>query len=360
MGRDLTGVLDAVLAGIVVVDADCRIEMLNSAACRILETSAEASVQQPIERLFGKDDTIPVMVRKVIHTGRSTSENEFLIPRRFADDLLIDVTGSPLFDDVGPPSGAVLALRDRTIQKSLEKLVEDRESITAFGNIAAGIAHEVKNPLGGIRGAAELVISRTEEPRTREVAEIIVREVHRIAALVDDLMVFTQGDAVKFAPVNIHRILDEILDLLSLDRISEGITIERVYDPSIPELMADGDRLAQVFLNLARNAVQAMEADGGTLSVQTRMPLDHRLARVEGSPAPTLLVSIADTGPGIPADLLQKLATPFFTTRPGGMGLGLAVSRNWVMRHGGTLTIESNEGEGATVQVALPLRRTDS
>jgi two-component system nitrogen regulation sensor histidine kinase GlnL len=360
VGRDLSGVLDAVLAGIVVVDADCRIEMLNSAACRILETSAEASGQQPVERLFGRDDTIPAMIRKVIHTGRSTSENEFPIPRRFADDLLVDVTASPLFEAAGPPNGAVLAIRDRSIQKNLEKLVEDRESIAEFGEIAAGIAHEVKNPLGGIRGAAELLVSRTEDPRTREIAEIIVREVHRIAALVDDLMVFTQGDAVKFAPVNIHRVLDEILDLLSLDPISEGITIERVYDPSIPELMADGDRLAQVFLNLARNAVQAMEAGGGTLTVRTRMPLDHRLAQVEGSPTPTLLVSISDTGPGIPADVLRKLATPFFTTRPDGVGLGLAVSRNWVMRHGGTLTIESHEGDGATALVALPLRRTES
>jgi len=360
LGRDLTGVLDAVLAGIVVVDADCRIELLNSAACRILETSNEAAVRQPIERLFDDDSAIPAMVRKVIRTGGSTSENEFPIPRRFADQLIVDVTASPLFDDAGPPSGAVLALRDRTIQNSLEKVIEDRESIAAFGSIAAGIAHEVKNPLGGIRGAAELLISRTDDPRTREIAEMIVREVHRIAALVDDLMVFTQGDAVKFAPVNIHRILDEVLDLVSLDPISEDVAIERIYDPSIPELMADGDRLAQVFLNLARNAVQAMEDGGGKLRVQTRMPLDHRLARFDGSPIPTLLISISDTGRGIPADVLHKLATPFFTTRPDGLGLGLAVSRNWVMRHGGTLTIESREGEGTTVQVALPLRRVES
>jgi len=360
VGRDLSGVLDAVLAGIVVVDADCRIELLNSAACRILETSAEASLRRPVGYLFGRETTIPAMVQKVIGTGGSTSENEFLIPRRLADDLVVDVTVSPLFDDAGPPSGAVLALRDRTIRDSLEKVVEDRESIAAFGNIAAGIAHEVKNPLGGIRGAAELLISRTRETQTREISEMIVREVQRIAALVDDLMVFTQGDAVKFAPANIHRVLDEVLDLVSLDPISEGVTIERFYDPSIPELMADSDRLAQVFLNLARNAVQAMETRGGTLTVRTRMPLDHRLARFDGTPIPTLLVSIADTGPGIPANVLHKLATPFFTTRPDGLGLGLAVSRNWVMRHGGTMTIESKEGAGTTVLVALPLRRTAS
>ena len=197
---------------------------------------------------------------------------------------MVDVAASPLFDDAGPPSGAVLALRDRTIQKTLEKRVADRESIAAFGDIAAGIAHEVKNPLGGIRGAAEILASRSEEPRTKEIAEIIVREVERIAALVDDLMVFTPGDAVSFEPVNIHRLLDEVLELLSLDPISEGVEIQRRYDPSIPELMADGDRLAQVFLNLARNALQAMAPDGGTLVVRTRMPLDHRLSDEGGAP----------------------------------------------------------------------------
>jgi two-component system nitrogen regulation sensor histidine kinase GlnL len=260
---------------------------------------------------------------------------------------------------VAPP-GAVIALRDRTVRNSLREIVSQREQLASYGHIAAGIAHEVKNPLGGIRGAAELIISRTKEASTREIAEIVVREVGRIASLVDDLMVFTQEDSVNFQAINIHRVLDEVLDLITLDSISEGITIERRYDPSIPELMGDGNRLAQVFLNLMRNAVQAMEHQGGRLTITTRMPLDHRLSSLDGVPIPTSMVSISDTGPGIPADLIHKLATPFFTTRPDGTGLGLAVSRNWVSLHGGTMRIESVEGEGTTVNVALPLRRTDS
>jgi two-component system nitrogen regulation sensor histidine kinase GlnL len=253
----------------------------------------------------------------------------------------------------------VIVLRDRTIQKSLEDMVEDRESISAFGNIAAGIAHEVKNPLGGIRGAAELLVARTEEDRTREIAEMIVREVERIAALVDDLMVFTPGDAVRYGPVNIHRVLDDVLELMALDPISETVQFQRHYDPSIPELLADGDRLAQVFLNLCRNAVQAMAPEPGSLIVRTRMPLDHRLSGAHGNSIPTLVVEIADNGPGIPNEVLNKLATPFFTTRADGTGLGLAVSRNWVSRHGGALRIESAVGKGTTAKVSLPLRRVE-
>jgi len=357
MGRDLSGVLDAVLAGIVVLDAEGRVELLNSAACRILETSAEAALNRPVETLFGPEHSVPKMVRTVVKTGGSANENELRIERRGGDDLVVDVAASPLFDDAGPPSGAVLALRDRTIQKTLEKRVADRESIAAFGDIAAGIAHEVKNPLGGIRGAAEILVSRIEEPRSKEIAELIVREVERIAALVDDLMVFTPGDAMRFDPQNIHRLLDEVLELLSLDPISEGVEIQRHYDPSIPELRADGDRLTQVFLNLARNALQAMAPAGGTLVVRTRMPLDHRLSDEGGAHIPTLAVEISDTGPGIAADVLHRLATPFFTTRADGTGLGLAVSRNWVSRHGGSMRIESSVGEGTAVEVVLPLRR---
>jgi two-component system nitrogen regulation sensor histidine kinase GlnL len=359
VARDLTGVLDAVIAGIVVIDADGRVELLNSAACRILETSAETAVGRQVEDLFAFAHSIPKLVRGVVSSGGSASETELRVERRFEDDLVIDVAASPLFDDTGPPDGAVLVLRDRTIQKTLEEMVGDRETISAFGSIAAGIAHEVKNPLGGIRGAAELLAARTGEERTREIAEIIVREVERIATLVDDLMDFTPGDAVQLAPVNIHRVLDEVLDLVALDPISARIEFERWYDPSIPELLADGDRLAQVFLNLCRNAVQAMSPDSGTLAVRTRMPLDHRLSGTDGNPIPTLIVEITDTGPGIPTDVLNKMATPFFTTRADGTGLGLAVSRNWVSRHGGALRIESALGKGTTIRVALPLRRAE-
>jgi two-component system nitrogen regulation sensor histidine kinase GlnL len=357
--RDLTGVLEAVIAGIVVIDVDGRIELVNSAACRILETSSEAIVGNTLESLFRSNDSIPRMVHEVIAHGGSASENEVGIERRFDDPLVIDVAASPLFGESGPPNGAVLVLRDRTIQKTLEDLVGDRETISAFGEIAAGIAHEVKNPLGGIRGAAELLAARTEEDRTREIADIIVREVQRIAALVDDLMDFTPGDAVHFAAVNIHRVIDEVLDLVSLDPISSKITIERVYDPSIPEFMADADRLAQVFLNLFRNAMQAMSPDPGTLSVRTRMPLDHRLSGPDGNPIATLTIEVSDTGPGIKTEILNKMSTPFFTTRADGTGLGLAVSRNWVSRHGGALRIDSSPGRGTTVRVALPLRRTE-
>jgi len=133
--------------------------------------------------------------------------------------------------------------------------------------------------------------------------------------------------------------------------------VERGYDPSIPELMADERRLTQIFLNLARNALQALAGTSGSLTVRTRVTLDHRLPGIDGRPLPTIMVEFIDSGPGISQDDLRRLATPFFTTKSQGTGLGLAVARHWASQHGGTLDIRSTEGKGTTARVSLPLRQ---
>jgi len=155
--------------------------------------------------------------------------------------------------------------------------------------------------------------------------------------------------------MNVHRVIDDVLALVAHDRIGKGIEIVREYDPSIPEILADADRIRQVLLNLVRNALQAMEA-GGSLGIATRMTLAHRVRGPAGAQLPTLAIEVRDQGPGISEENLGKLATPFFTTRPGGTGLGLAVSRHWVARHGGSLQIQSAPGRGTRVRVVLPLR----
>ena len=217
----------------------------------------------------------------------------------------------------------MLALRDRTIHRALAERAAERDRLSAYGTIAAGIAHEVKNPLGGIRGAAEILASRTSDAKSRETAELIVREVDRIRALVDDLLVFHQRDALSSGRNNIHQLLDQVLELLSMDPLAAGVKLERSFDPSIPELHADPSRLTQVFLNLGRNALQALDGEG-TLLVETRMALDQRLPSARGASVPTVAVTVADDGPGIEPDVFEQLSTPFFTTRAGGTGLGLA------------------------------------
>jgi len=351
--RDLQQVLDAMLDGLLVVDADGNVERINDAGCRILETSAESVAGLAVDRLLGPGHSLAKLTRTVLASGRAAAESECRVKRRLAGNLVVDVAVSPLGD---PESmGVVVALRDRTLKRNLEKERGERELLSAFGRFAAGIAHEVKNPLAGIRGVAELLVSRAEDARTREAADLIVRESGRIAGLVEELMVFTQGGSIALRPVNVHRVLDDVLQLVAAEEGASGLKVQRLYDPSIPELLFDQDRLKQVFLNLARNALQAMEGSG-RLSVETRTTLDHRVILPGGESVPTLLVDVEDDGPGIAAELLEKMETPLFTTRREGTGLGLAVARHWVTRHEGTLRIKSQPGRGTRVRVALPMR----
>jgi two-component system nitrogen regulation sensor histidine kinase GlnL len=357
VARDLESMLDAVPDGVVLLDASGEVESLNSEACRILETSTEAAVGRPIEDLLGEDQSFAKLSRAVLADGRAVIEREHPVKERQGDALVIDASASPLFHG-DTLDGVALLLRDCTIQKNLRDVVSQREALASFGRIAAGIAHEIKNPLGGIRGAAEILGARTSDDKSRSAAELIVREVDRIALLVDDFMVFTPGEDLRAAPVNIHRVLDGVLALTAHENIGANVEVERAFDPSIPDLIADADRLEQVFLNLIRNALQAMEVDGGKIVITTRMAFDHHLSPPNGQLGPSLIVEFADTGPGIEAAALDEVATPFFTTRPEGTGLGLAVARHWIACHEGTLRLESTPGVGTTVRIALPLSRS--
>ena len=355
MKHDLQGIFDALLEGVIVLDPLGDVDFLNGEAARILGISSEPRPGTSLRRLLGRNHPVCRIVERVQATGRASIHDEVEISRRQEPPLPVDISVSPIREEEGGGAGIVVAMRDRTAARSLREEVSERERQESYGHIAAGIAHEVKNPLGGIRGAAELLASNVQDERSQKHARLIVGEVDRISNLVDELMVFARGDRLELELVNVHRLLDSLLDLLELERGYQEIRIERHFDPSLPEIQADPARLQQVFLNLARNALQAMEKTGGSLTLTTRMTLEHRLVGRDGRPQPTIEISFADCGPGIPQSLHHRLATPFFTTRRQGTGLGLSVSRHWIRRHGGRLRIESTEGEGTRVYVDLPL-----
>lgn len=357
MPRQLQTILDAVLDGVVVLDRSARVELLNSEACRILESSSEGASGAPLEKLLGPGHAISMVAQSVLLDGRSAIAAEVTIERRFSTDVIADAAVAPLSEADGEVGGVVIVLRDCTIQNSLRDAADEQDKLASYGHIAAGIAHEVKNPLSGIRGAAELLEARTADERAQKTARLIVREVDRISSLVDELMVFAKGEELDHQLTNIHRVLDAVLELIGLDPLSEKLSVNRAYDPSIPELMADERRLTQVFLNLARNALQALAGAPGSLTVRTRISLDHRLPGTGGRPLPTVVIEFIDSGPGISQDDLRRLATPFFTTKSKGTGLGLAVARHWASQHGGALDIQSTEGKGTTARVSLPLRQ---
>lgn len=354
--RALQRILDAVLDGVIVLSPAGAIERINDEACRMLESSPETASGRPLGDFVGPEHAMVELTRQVQKDRQPVVEDDVPLTRRFGSDVELDLAVSPVPEDDGErPGGVVVVLRDRTIGNTLREEATQLDQLASYGHIAAGIAHEVKNPLGGIRGAAELLEARAGDDRTARTARLIVREVDRITGLVEELMVFAKSESLRFAPVNLHRLIDEVLEVVAAEPAAASVAFERAFDPSIPELVADGDRLTQVFLNLARNAVQALDERGGQLEITTRMQLQHRLVGADGRPVPTVEIVFRDDGPGIPNEIVDRLATPFFTTKPDGTGLGLAVSRHWVSRHGGRLRIDSDPGAGAHIHITLPL-----
>ena len=362
--RDLANVIDALHSGVVVIDAGGTVREMNGEACRILGSSAEAGRRRPVEAVLGP--LLSKRVRSTLASGRSLVENEIRIERRHAPaPLLAEVAIAPFRDSDGRPDGVVLEIRDRSIHQELLDAESQRHRIRSFGRIAAGIAHEVKNPLGGIRGAGELVAKRSDDPRMKKAAELVIRESDRISTLLDDFMVLGQEEGIRPREVNLHRILDDVIDLNDLDPLSDGVTIRRVYDPSIPEILADRDRLAQVFHNLMRNALQCMAeredpAAERLLEIRSRVDLDHPLSVGDGPRVPSVSIEVCDSGPGIPDAVRDKVTVPFFTTRATGTGLGLAIAQHWVTAHRGRLVLESAPERGTRARVTLPLRTARS
>lgn len=225
-----------------------------------------------------------------------------------------------------------------------QKAVARSERLAAVGELAASIAHEVRNPLAGIQGALEVLRKgMAADPSRREVMDEVMAQVVRLETLVRDLLTFAQPRPLSRQTVNLNDLVDRVVRFLqeSLDR--SGIRVRRDSQTPLPGISADPQQLEQVFLNLIENAVQAMEA-GGTLSVDTRESGD------------SLQVAFTDTGKGIPAGDLQRIFHPFFTTKHRGSGLGLSIVQKIVEAHDGSVRVESEPGRGTRVTVLLPRR----
>ncbi|OQY65421.1 MAG: hypothetical protein B6D46_14000, partial [Polyangiaceae bacterium UTPRO1] len=218
--------------------------------------------------------------------------------------------------------------------------------------------HEIKNPLGGIKGAAQLLAGAlAADAESRRFTSLITREVDRVSALLEQLLELTRPPRLRLGAVNIHRVLQ---DVLALERAAAGpaLTVRLNFDPSLPDVWADEARIRQVFLNLVKNALEAMQRRG-TLAITTRMETDFRVRAVgQERNRRYLSVDVEDSGPGIEPEDHERIFAPFFTTKNDGTGLGLSVSHHLVAQHGGLLRVESEPGRWTRFRVSLPVAVT--
>lgn len=348
-------VLASLIEGVVVIDPSRRITLVNRAAEEIVGITSEEAVGRSLDEVFLDLTEIASLVTQTFETGRSFSNNDAVLRRPGGETRMIGVITSVVAGSGGGVTGVAAVLRDLTSVREMEEQVRRAERLSALGVLAAGIAHEVRNPLAGVRGAAQLLGSEIRDNQALvPYTDVIVREVDRLDRIVTGLLPFASPRTFSYGPVNIHSVLDRVLLLEQPRAAAAGVGFQREYDPSLPPVRGNEEQLTQVFLNLVRNGVEAMPA-GGRLTVTTRVPDPFMAIRRGGERTRLIQVRVADDGVGIPPEAASSLFTPFFTTKDHGTGLGLALSHQIVTEHGGAIRVESEPGRGSTFSVTLPM-----
>ncbi|NLX18405.1 MAG: hypothetical protein GXY53_03865, partial [Desulfobulbus sp.] len=240
--------------------------------------------------------------------------------------------------------GKVLLISDVTEIRSLEQRMRESERLAAIGRMAGGVAHEVRNPLSSIKGLALLLKNKFPVgSKEQSTANLLIQETERMNRTITEMLSFTRPSALKLTPVDLAELLEKSVDLIRAEATDNRIDIELDVESELTPILADADRLQQVVMNVLLNALQAME-NGGVLSVKLANTLDH--SGIE--------LRISDTGGGVPADSLPQVFYPYFTTKPNGTGIGLAISQKIIADHEGTIDLESDPGKGTTVTIYLP------
>ena len=356
--EDLSGyaltVLDSVGDGVIVISREGAVTLMNPAAEEMTGRSRRQMLGTVFAESFNAEPVLVDMVERTAASGVSLSDQDNVVLNPSGRVIPVNATTFPLMRSNGEAIGVILNLRDLTSIRELEAAVRQADRLSTLGTLAAGLAHEVKNPLGGIKGAAQL-LERELDPDSdlHEYPRVMIREAERIDRIIRQLLDLASPRGPRYTPVNLHLVLGDIILLQRAVAASRDVSLATGFDPSIPPIMAAEAQLTQVFLNLIRNAIEAM-ADGGRLTVTSRILAEYHLARNE-SRSRMVAVEVADTGPGIAQEDLAKVGTPFFTTKDGGTGLGLAICQRIVAEHRGMFKIDSKPGQGTRISVLLPL-----
>ena len=364
--QDLTAdILTGIVDGVIVIDAGGQVLIWNRAAEEMTGVAAADALGRNIAFVLSDNPAVVGLIEKTFSSGRSYSDYEAELVVKHRPARPVGLVTSVLTDSDGSPTGVILTVRDQSGMRDLKERIRRSDRLATLGMIAAGIAHEVKNPLVGISGAAQLMKSEVlsaDGPAQGagpgknliEYLDVILKEADRLNNVLEGILDFTRLKPHEIKACNIHSILDRVLLLNEDHARKSNVILTRLYDPSLPDVIVNRDQLIQVFLNIIKNAIEAMPA-GGKLTVVTRMSDLFTSVQADGKKQRLMVVKISDTGAGIKQEHLNDVFTPFFTTKDKGVGLGLALSYQIVQEHLGTIRVESQENEGTMFSVYLPL-----
>ena len=337
--------------GIAIFDSRLTSVFINSSFCEIFKLSPGQAGEDA--RSFLSDN--PELLHHLelfFRDGVGFLDHDFTIKTGEKENASIELAVNHIDFGKAEP-GACVTVRSNVGRQELNSELEKEEKISMLAMMAAGLAHEIKNPLGGIKGAAQLI--GRENKDLGEYTGMIVRETERINSLVSELLTLGKGKEQKSVKLNIHQLLDDTLFLQKASFDQKAIKVRRDYDPSLPNLKGQPDRLKQLFINLIKNGVEMMEG-GGELRIRTRTVLDPAPTPLKTRKKMMMAVEVIDSGTGIDPKIARQLFTPFNSSKSGGTGLGLVLSLKIARDHGGTLTLHNNKNApGAMARVILPM-----
>jgi two-component system nitrogen regulation sensor histidine kinase GlnL len=350
-GSVLNQILDNLSTAVLLLDGELRLRYVNSAAEVLFAASARHLLGQQASALIQcEGGRVRANLRRALDSGEPFTEREIQLALPEGREVTVDCTVLPLRGLEGGGSRLLVEIQqvDRQLRMSREEQLLLQHQ--ASRDVVRRLAHEIKNPLGGLRGAAQLLQGELAEEGLREYTQVIIAEADRLQALVNRML--GPNKLPAYRSTNIHQILERVRQLIAAES-GPGIAVVRDYDPSIPDITADADQLIQALLNIARNAARAV-AGAGTITLRTRVQrqftiggIRHRLvARIQ----------VIDDGPGIPPELIEKIFYPMVSGTEDGMGLGLSIAQSLINQHGGLVECRSRPGETAFT-VLLPVER---
>ena len=336
--------LELLSSAAVVLDRSQHIVYLNPAAENLLRISQRAALGRDLFQVIGVTPELVSAIMKSLSNKWGYSGQNIQIERG-EEVLHVDCTVTPLDDEEGG-----LLIEMRPVDEQLRARREERliELQLRHRELMRNLAHEIKNPLGGIRGAAQLLEHELPNPSLREYTQVIIKEADRLQDLMQRLLQPHQG--MQPAPTNIHEILERVRSLI-LAEFPKTLTVRRDYDTSLPDLTADREQMIQAVLNIARNAAQAMSGNG-QITLRTRAVRQVTLLKHRWKLA--IELQVIDNGPGIPRAILERMFYPLVSGREGGTGLGLTIAQSFIQQHQGTIECESRPGHTQFI-IRLPV-----